>query len=342
MPLEIERIIEIDDAVYSFSEIMDRIDLSKYLVKKDSKMGRKRCDGEKLLKIILFCFMENGYASLRYLVKCCKTDIRYMWLLDGMKAPSHMKFANFINEELTDAIEEIFLAINQVIIEEEGVDLEHVYLDGTKIEANANKYTWVWKKSCQKNRDKVFEKVTDLISRMNEKTLALLGVKIEPRSEYAVEYLEELLTRYQKATGINPESFVKGKGHHKSLMQHQYQEMEGYIARLKRYAEHIEVCGEKRNSYSKTDHGATFMRVKRDYMGNDQLLPAYNMQTAVCNGYIAVMDLTKASDIIRARTYESFFSLVFTAVIYFLITRAALALLSQFGNRIDPRRRAKK
>ena len=186
MPLEIERIIEIDDAVYSFSEIMDRIDLSKYLVKKDSKMGRKRCDGEKLLKIILFCFMENGYASLRYLVKCCKTDIRYMWLLDGMKAPSHMKFANFINEELTDAIEEIFLAINQVIIEEEGVDLEHVYLDGTKIEANANKYTWVWKKSCQKNRDKVFEKVTDLISRMNEKTLALLGVKIEPRSEYAV------------------------------------------------------------------------------------------------------------------------------------------------------------
>jgi transposase len=297
MPLEIERIIEIDDAVYSFSEIMDRIDLSKYLVKKDSKMGRKRCDGENLLKIILFCFMENGYASLRYLVKRGKTDIRYMWLLDGMKAPSHMKFANFINEELTDAIEEIFLAINRVIIEEEGVDLEHVYLDGTKIEANANKYTWVWKKSCQKNRDKVFEKVTDLISRMNEKTLALLGVKIEPRSEYAVEYLEELLTRYQKATGINPESFVKGKGHHKSLMQHQYQEMEGYIARLKRYAEHIEVCGEKRNSYSKTDHGATFMRVKRDYMGNDQLLPAYNMQTAVCNGYIAVMDVQQyASD----------------------------------------------
>jgi len=59
-------------------------------------------------------------------------------------------------------------------------------------------------------------------------------------------------------------------------------------------------------------------------------------------GYIAVMDLTKASDIIRARTYESFFSLVFTAVIYFLIARAALALLTQFGNRIDPRRRGKK
>ena len=134
MPLEIERIIEIDDAVYSFSEIMDRIDLSRFLVKKDSKMGRKRCDGEKLLKIILFCFMENGYASLRYLVKCCKTDIRYMWLLDGMKAPSHMKFANFINEEMKGTIEDIFLAINRVIFKEEGVDLEHVYLDGTRSE----------------------------------------------------------------------------------------------------------------------------------------------------------------------------------------------------------------
>jgi hypothetical protein len=148
-----------------------------------------------------------------------------------------------------------------------------------------------------KNRDKVFEKVTDLIGRMNEKALAALGVKIDSRNEYAVEYLEELLRKYRAATGIDPEQFVKGRGYHKSLEQHQYQEMEEYIARLKRYAEHIAICGEKRNSYSKTDSGATFMRVKRDYMGNDQLLPAYNMQTAVCNGYIAVMDVQQyASD----------------------------------------------
>ena len=299
MPIEIEKIIEIDDAVYSFSEIMDRIDLRRYLVRKDSRMGRKRCDGVKLLKIIMFCFMENGYASLRYLTKCCKTDIRYMWLLDGMKAPSHMTFANFINEELCESIEGIFLAINREIFEEEDVDLEHTYLDGTKIEANANKYTWVWKKSCLRNRDKVFEKVTDLIGRMNEKVLACLGVKIEPRSEYAVEYLEGLLKTYQEATGMELENFAKGRGHHKSLEQRQYQEMEGYITRLKRYAKHIATCGEKRNSYSKTDPGATFMRVKRDYMGNDQLLPAYNMQTAVCNGYIAAMLYTADGEVQR-------------------------------------------
>ena len=297
MPLDVERIIEINDAVYSFSEIVDRIDLKKYLAKKESRMGRPRYDSVKLLKIVLFSFMENGYASLRYLEKCCRTDIRYMWLLDGMKAPSFMTFDNIINNELCDKIEEIFLAINREIIELEGVDLEHTYIDGTKIEANANKYTWVWKKSCLKNRDKVFVKVTDLIERMNEKALAGFGVRIDTRSEYAIEYLEELLKKYRRAVELDPEKFVRGKGMRKSLYQHQYEELKGYIERLKRYAEHIEICGDKRNSYSKTDPGATFMRVKRDYMGNDQLLPAYNMQTAVCNGYIAAIDVQQyASD----------------------------------------------
>ena len=297
MPLDLEIKIDMDDMVYSFSEIVDSIDLRKYLAKKDSGMGRPRYDDCKKLKIVLFSFMENGYAPVRFLEKCCKTDIRYMWLLDGMKAPTFMTFENFIKHELTDTIENIFLAINQEIFVRDGVDLEHTYIDGTKIEANANKYSWVWKKSCVTNRDKVFQKVTDLLGRMNEKVLASQGIKLEARTEYAIEYLEDVLETYRKAVQLDPEKFVSGKGQRKSLYQHQYQEMEGYIRRLKGYAAHIETCGEKRNSYSKTDHGATFMRVKRDYMGNDQLLPAYNMQTAVCNGYIACMDVQQyASD----------------------------------------------
>lgn len=93
---------------------------------------------------------------------------------------------------------------------------------------------------------------------------------------------------YKKATNLEESTFVSGCGHRKSLQQKQYQELRGYHERLKRYAHHIEVCGEERNSYSKTDHDATFMRLKRDYMGNDQLLPAYILQTAVCDEYIAV------------------------------------------------------
>ena len=76
----------------------------------------------------------------------------------------------------------------------------------------------------------------------------------------------------------------------KSLYQKQYETLSGYCERLKNYARHIEICGESRNSYSKTDNDATFMRVKSDYMGNDQLLPAYNLQAAVCDEYIAVID----------------------------------------------------
>ena len=286
-----------EDPVYSFSEVVDRIDLRKYFVEKESKVGRPRYDGVKMLKIILFAFMENGYASVRKMSKLCKTDIRYMWLLDGMKAPSFMKISQFIQEELTERIEDIFREINEVIFKEDEVDLEHTYIDGTKIEANANKYSWVWKNSCITNREKVFGKISDLFGRMNEKALHQLGIEIGTRTEYAIEYLEEMLEKYAAAVGADPESFVHGKGKHKSLYQKQYEELNGYIERLKRYAKHISVCGKKRNSYSKTDHDARFMRIKTDYMGNDQLLSAYNMQTAICSGYVAVMDVQQyASD----------------------------------------------
>lgn len=246
LPLEIEKIIEISDPVYSFCEIIDCIDLNSYFVKKGYKTGRPRYNRENLLKVILFSFMENGYLSLRGIEKACKTDIRYMYLLDDMTAPTFATIGNFIRENLTNTIENIFIEINKVIFEKQKVDLEHVYIDGTKIGANANKYTWVWKKSCITNRNKVFCKITELIEKMNKEELMLLEVKFEIRTEYA---------------------------------------------------RHIEICGEKRGSYSKTDKSATFMRIKTDYMGNDQLLPAYNLQIGVCEEYIATVDVKQyASD----------------------------------------------
>ena len=297
LPLDIEKIIDISDPVYSFSEIVDSIDFKKYFAVKESKTGRPRYNSTIMLKVILFSFMENGYLSLRNIEKSCKTDIRYMWLLDGMAAPTFATFGNFIREELTDSIEDIFLAINQVIFKKDKVDLEHVYIDGTKIEANANKYTWVWKKSCIKNRDKVFLKVTELLEEINAKELAFLDVKFETRSEYAIEYLDVILEKYAELYNLNTQDFVFGKGHRKSVQQRRYQTLGEYRERLSNYAHHIEICGEARNSYSKTDSGATFMRIKTDYMGNDQLLPAYNMQIAVCDEYIAAIDVKQyASD----------------------------------------------
>ena len=65
---------------------MDHIDLTKYFVDgKDYKTGRPRCDAQKLLKVILFAFMEHGISSLRGIEKLCRNDIRFLYLLDGMK-----------------------------------------------------------------------------------------------------------------------------------------------------------------------------------------------------------------------------------------------------------------
>jgi len=130
-----------------------------------------------------------------------------------------------------------------------------------------------------------------LLDAMNREVFGYLNLKLEKREEYAIDYVSELLEMYRKGTGLDESTFVSGCGHRKSIYQKQYQELQGYLKRLKAYAHHIEICGEEGNSYSKTDHSATFMRLKRDYMGNDQLLPAYNLQTAVCDEYIAVVDV---------------------------------------------------
>lgn len=124
-------------------------------------------------------------------------------------------------------------------------------------------------KSCIRNHDKVFEKISALIDSMNTSILCYLGIKLEKRNEYAIDYITELLEYYKTATKLDLTTFVSGIGHRKSMEQRQYQEMQTYLERLKSYAKHIEVCGEERNSYSKTDHDATFRRIKRDYMGND-------------------------------------------------------------------------
>lgn len=103
IPVDIEKIIEISDPIYTFNEIMEQIDLYKYFAEKGSKTGRPRFDSVKLLKIILFAFMENGYASVRNIEKLCKTDVRFIWMLDGLKAPSYSTISNFMNEMLIDS-----------------------------------------------------------------------------------------------------------------------------------------------------------------------------------------------------------------------------------------------
>ena len=106
LPLEIEKLMDISDPVYTFWEVMDHIDLSRYFVEKGYKTDRPRCDEQKLLKVILFAFMEHGICSLREIERLCRNDIRYMYLLDGMKAPSFATFGSIIRNGLIDSIEQ--------------------------------------------------------------------------------------------------------------------------------------------------------------------------------------------------------------------------------------------
>ena len=237
--------LDINDPVIAFDKFMEGIDCSKYLKNVlIHETGRVRYNPVNMLKTVLFGFMTNGYMSLRELEDNCKVNIRFMYLMNNVK-PSYRTFGNFINEVLEDSIEDIFADINKAIFEEERVDLTHIYIDGTKLEANANKYSWVWKKATEKSRYKLYEKVTTLMEEINAE-LSWQGIHIETNTEY------------------NPEQLDK-----------------------------IAICGPNRNSYSKTDTSATFMRMKKDYMGNDQLLPAYNIQVGVADEYIAVLDVNQ-------------------------------------------------
>ncbi len=290
LPVFISDILNICDPVLAFDRIMEEIEIDKYLKPEPfSRLGRPGYNRVNMLKTILFGFMDTGYASLRELEDRCKTNIRYMYLMD-YETPSYRSFSYFINEELTDSVQGIFKAIMSYIEKTDGVDLQHLYIDGSKFEANANKYSWVWKEATEKSRYRLYANITTLFTEMNE-TLAYTGMKIDTGTEYTPECLETILDRYAYVCQIDEKDFVAGRGHRKSREQRYYEKLKGYIDKLREYVVKIKICGPDRNSYSKTDSSATFMRIKTDYMGNDQLLPAYNIQIGVADEYIAVVDV---------------------------------------------------
>lgn len=298
LPIVYDEIIKIDDPVYTFDRVMKGVNLEKYFVsKRKDRRGRTGYNPITMLKVVLFAFQLKGYASTREIEDLCYNDIRFRWLLQYEKDyPTHMTIANFINNYLKCSIHEIFCEINKYIFECSGVDTDHLYIDGTKIEANANKYSWVWKNSCITNRDKLFIKITTFLNDINEE-LTLESIKYTTCEIYDIEYIEYIFKDYTNRYKVDENTFVYGKGNHKSIVQARYEILMQYLNKLKEYAVKIETCGENRNSYSKTDKDATFMRVKRDYMGNDQLLPAYNIQFGICDEYIAVLDVNQfASD----------------------------------------------
>ena len=191
----IQDYLDICDPVLTFDRFMGEIDLEKYLKRiPKHDTGRNRYNPVSMLKTVLFGFMTNGYISLRELADNCKINLRFMYLMD-YETPSYRTFGYFINEIPADSIEEIFKDINQKIFEKEHVDLQHLYIDGSKFEADANRYSWGWKKATEKSRYRLFKKITILFEEINQE-LAFTGVRFSVNTEYAPEYLREAVDKY--------------------------------------------------------------------------------------------------------------------------------------------------
>ena len=270
-----EKIIPENDSVRLCDDIIDKMDLYS-LFRTYSDRGRKYATNPRtLLKILVYANMQGIYSS-RDIETACKRDINFMWLLNGEKAPNHFEIARFRSKRLSKCKDEIFYQLVNKLAEIEEIKFEHLFVDGTKIEANANKYSFVWKKSTNKYEARLLEKL--------EKIHFELCFKYMVNCESAEALLEELKAKVTF-------SFVHGRGKRKTELQRDIEQLTELVTRKKKY-EKYQVTFGGRNSFSKTDPDATFMHLKEDHMRNAQLKPAYNLQLAVEGEYITGLDIS--------------------------------------------------
>ena len=231
---------------------------------------------ETLFRIVAYGYMEGIYSS-RKLEKACKRDINFRWLLQGQKEPSHNTIARFRSKKLEGCVEDLF---SQFIIELEKrneIEFENLFVDGTKIEANANRYSFVWKKATDKFEEKLQNKTHKILLNISSELDLNLSIPDEKISvEYALAVKDKLIEIKEKE-GLD---FVYGKGKRKSKLQKYTEVINDFIEKQSKYDEYNKIFN-GRNSFSKTDHDATFMHMKEDHMKNGQLKPAYNVQIGV-------------------------------------------------------------
>ena len=287
LPLSFDIKIPFDSEVRTFDDVFRRIDLNKYIVA-EHNVGRTGYNPVNMLKLILFCQMEN-ITSLRDMAKAAQHDIRIMWLTDELM-PSHQAISTFMKHRLKDQVENIFYDLNRYIIDQEKIDTKTLFIDGTKIEANANKYKFIWKGSIEKFRDKLYHKITKEIQRLNEHYQEM-GIFFPIYETYEAEYLKRILDFLSREVEQTEVSFVYGKGTRKTALQRDYEALFDYHKKLNEYNDYIRIIGADRNSCARTDHDATFMHMKEDYMRNGQLKAGYNVQIGVSNEYILHLDI---------------------------------------------------
>lgn len=316
--------LPLDDPVHLIKRVMMELDFT-YLLQKYSRLGRKGYNPIMLFSVLVYAALR-GVRSVDRIVELCARDIAFIWLTQGER-PQRDTFYEFINNKLShDILKDLHYQFIRRLQKEGLVSLEALFIDGTKIEANANRYTFVWRGSLNyylvglldgiENGYKEYntlitenaydmkymispismfiiegtEKVREVIhknrtrkinhkKKLSNNTL----IEIDNMSPLEMLKLQAQLKVIAKGEGI---IFVYGKGQRKSELQKLYEKLEFLGERLMRYKESFQIMGSNRNSYSKTDLEATFMRMKDDHMMNGQLKPAYNVQIAVENYFV--------------------------------------------------------
>ena len=279
LPIDIELSIPSDDPVRLVSAFVEEMDLSD-LYETYDRIRKNQASPRQMLKIVIYAAMNRIYSS-RDIESSCKRDINFMYLLEGAPAPDHSTLARFISLHLSQCSKSVMSQVGTILLDLGEISGENIFIDGTKIESVANKYTFVWKKALTKNMAKLAEKICMFCAECEE----LYDFKVVYKDQISLRTLKRLRKKLYKIKKDEAIEFVHGIGKRKTMLQRSIEKLEEYTEKLKEYTNKLYKCG-RRNSYSKTDNDATFMRMKEDAMLNGQLKPAYNLQHGVDAEYV--------------------------------------------------------
>ena len=254
------------------SAIIDRLDISE--IEKGYKGGgTSSYNPRMLLKVIVYAYLNNVYSG-RQMEKLLVENIAYMWL-SGMQRPDFRTINIFRSKRLAGKFDGIFTQIVRLLNEEGLVSLKVQYIDGTKIESASNKYTFVWKGSTEKNKARLEAGVKSVLETAEK------ALNIENADEEQELTADDMARRAE-----NILNKMDGEGISDRKMRKAVEKVRTEKApKMRGYEEKLEILG-NRNSYSKTDPDATFMRMKEDAMNNGQTKPGYNIQISTENQYI--------------------------------------------------------
>ena len=280
LPPSLDDLIAPDHPVRVVNQVLDQVDITT-LVQRYKPGGASSYHPRMLLKVMVFAYMNNIYSSRR-IEEALGENIHFMWLA-GMSKPDHNTINRFRGKRLSDILRPIFTQVVVLLAEEGLLSIKELYVDGTKIEADANRYTFVWGNAIKTNRQKIDQQLNELW-KYAQKTAA---AEMDDRDPSGFKKIDADKVR-QTIETIN--EVLKDKPVEPKVRQKLNYAAKNWPASLKRYEKQEEIL-KGRSSYSKTDQDATFMRMKEDHMRNGQLKPAYNVQVSTNNQFIAAYSI---------------------------------------------------